>query len=167
MRPAVQKADSDSQGERRAATPNPSWVGGDSLSPNRPVRHRVVEVKSEDRGMARKRRIEDHFGRHAFPTTDVPLSRSNYRDDFQGRSALRSPAIYPKDNLNINKSAKVDFSTSGRDSYLDPQRLPERVVRQTQAHLQSNSLFAEMMGGKFEGRTEKQDRFGYFSVVLR
>jgi hypothetical protein len=38
--------------------------------------------------------------------------------------------------------------------------------RHPQSHLKSNSLLSDLMGAKFESRTEKQDQFPYYKIVL-
>jgi len=151
----------------RTVTPTGSHPNGLSVSPIRPPAHRVIEVKSEDRTQARKRRIEDHYGRQAFPTSNAPHTHSHYQDEFHPKSTTISPAFYPKNNLEVDYRAHCEYSTSLREGYIPPPALPRTQPTGQRPHLQSSPLWGDMMGGRFQGRTEKQDQYGNYSVVLK
>ena len=150
-------------------TPTPTSYGftGSSMSPNRPPAHRVIEVKSEDRAQPRRRRIEEHFGRQAFPVSDTTQFQSHYHDEFKPKSTTISPAFYPKNNLAVDYRAQREYYTNVRDGYVPPPTVPRRHETGQRPHLQSSALWGDLMGGRFEGRTEKQDQFGNYSVVLK
>ncbi len=151
----------------RAVTPTGSYPSGMSVSPNRPPAHRVIVVKSEDRSQARRRRVEDHYGRQAFPISSTSQCNSNYHDEFHPKSTTISPAFYPKHNLEVDYRARCEYSTNLREGYIPPPALPRKPETGQRPHLQSSPLWGDMMGGRFQGRTEKQDQYGNYSVVLK
>lgn len=154
--------------DRRATTPTQSSQGQGYPSPNRPPSHRVIELHSVDSSAARLKRIQDHYGRQPIPVAEPTPRRSLYRDEFLPKTTVISPAFYPKHNLHVDKAAKGYYVPTAKETQFVPTHTVRHVSGHSyQPHLQSSRVLAELTGGKFEGRTEKQDQFWNYSVVLK